>query len=519
MGELSRRSLLHLSAAAGAAAMSGARAAAQDAGAADTLGFKSTIELARMLREREIGSVELTEYFIGRIERFDGALNAVVVRDFERALAAAAAADEAFARGDDLGPLHGLPITVKEAYDVAGLPTTWGIPPLAQNIAQRDAAVVARLKGAGAHVMGKTNVPLNLADLQSYNDIYGTTNNPWNLERTPGGSSGGAAAALAAGLTGLESGSDIGGSIRLPSHFCGVYGHKPTWGIVSDSGHALPGVEAAADLAVVGPMARSAADLALALDLVAGAGRLDAPGWRLELPPARNASLAGLRVAVWANDEVAPVASEVSDRVQQVADRLAALGATVSDTARPASFTSHDMHYTYLNLLLSYLLAYTPDDVHAQNRAAAAAVDPNDGSWNAVIARAGVIDHRAWMSHHEARTRLRRIWAGFFADWDIVLAPVTTTTAFPHDHAPLQAERTLLIDGVERPYLDQLFWAGLATLGNLPSTSFPTGQTADGLPLGLQAIGAEFSDRTTIAFARLMADEIGGFAGPPGYGD
>ena len=234
------------------------RAIAQSIRSADAPAFKSAIELAQMIRDKEISSVELTQYFIDRIERFGATLNTVVVRDFDRALSAARNADDALMRGELAGPLHGLPMTIKESYDIAGLPTTWGIPQFADNIAETDSAVVSRYRAAGAHFMGKTNVPLGLGDFQSYNEIYGTTNNPWDVEVTPGGSSGGTAVALAAGLTGLDSGSDIGGSIRNPAHYCGVYGHKPTWGIISGEGHALPGNVATPDLAVVGPLARSA---------------------------------------------------------------------------------------------------------------------------------------------------------------------------------------------------------------------------------------------------------------------
>ena len=202
--------------------------------------FATAIELAAAIRNKEASSLELTDMYIERVERYDGQTNAVVVHDFERGREAAKAADSALAKGESAGPLHGVPMTVKEAFNVTGLPTTWGIPELRDNIASEDADYVQRLKGAGAVIFGKTNVPLNLGDFQSFNDIYGTTNNPWDLTRTPGGSSGGSSAALAAGLTALEAGSDIGGSIRNPAHYCGVYGHKPTWGIVSDEGHALP---------------------------------------------------------------------------------------------------------------------------------------------------------------------------------------------------------------------------------------------------------------------------------------
>jgi len=412
----------------------------------------------------------------------------VPVRDFERALAAAAEADAALARGDVLGPLHGLPMTIKESYDIAGLPTTWGNPAWKDNIATADSVVVSRFKAAGAHFMGKTNVPFMLADFQSYNEIYGQTNNPWDPSRTPGGSSGGSAAALAAGLTGLESGSDIGGSIRNPAHYCGVYGHKPTHGIVPGRGQAPPGAVSEPDLAVVGPLARSAGDLQTALDIVAGPDVLMAPGWRLDLPAPRRTSLDGLRVALIPDHGASPVDREVADRVAMVGQAAALRGAKISDTARPA-FVSADGFDLYRRLLLS-VMGLSPEDN---------------------------IDHMQWLGLDNERTKLRFGWQAFFRDWDVLVCPIMPTAAFPHDHTPDTFARTILINGEPRSYFQQIFWAGIATLSYLPSTVFPTGVSAAGLPIGLQVIGAEFDDATTIEFARLMAQEIGGFVPPPGY--
>jgi len=495
-------------------------------GFSDTLAFMPAVDLARMIREKEISSVELTRYFIDRIERYDETINAVVVRDFDRALSAAARADEALMRGDLFGPLHGLPMTVKEAYNVAGLPTTWGDPRFRDNTAVSDSAVVASYKASGAHILGKTNVPILFRDAQSYNDIYGTTNNPWNLERTPGGSSGGSAAALAAGLTGLESGTDIAGSIRGPAHCCGVYGHKPTRGIVSREGFgALPPVVpdtvpaglADRDLDVAGPLARSAEDLGLALDIIAGPDRLNAAGWRLELPAPRAQSLRNLRVAVWATDEMSRPDTAVTNRVQMIADLLAKSGAQVSDTARP-KFSARDSHYTYLNLLGSNSLADVSDEEFAQLKSFAQSFDADDMSFFSVIMRAASLDHRSWDRHNKIRTEIRLHWKRFFEDWDILICPTMVTTASPHDHSP-QPARTILVDGTEAPYWDQIFWTALASVAYLPSTVFPTGPAPDGLPIGLQAIGAEFADRTTIEFAQLMAREIGGFRPPPSIGN
>jgi amidase len=482
-----------------------------------TLGLRSAVELARMIRNEDISSVELTRYFIDRIERLDGRIDAIVVRDFDRALDAARRADAALAGGEALGPLHGLPMTFKEAYDVAGLPTSWGVPSHARNVASTSALVVQRFEAAGAIVLGKTNVPFMLGDFQSYNELYGTTNNPWDPTRTPGGSSGGSAAALAAGLTGLEMGSDIGGSIRNPAHFCGVYGHKPTWGIVPPQGHELPGILAAPDMAVLGPLARSAEDLAVALDVVAGPAPLEAPGWRLELPAPRRTSLRGLRVAVWPTDATAPVEDEIAERVQRVAELLASRGAVVSDRARP-SFEPAEYRRLYVALVNSIVGAGLPDAAYEASKQRAAALDPGDASKPAMAARTLVLDHRAWLARNAERTRMRRQWRSFFEAWDVLLCPVMATTAFRHDHRPLEA-RTLTVNGVEQGWFDQVFWACLATVAYLPATVFPAGLSRDGLPIGLQAIGAEFADRTTIELARLLANELGGFVPPPGFAD
>jgi amidase len=483
-----------------------------------TLAFETATALARRIRDKEISSRELTDYFIGRIEKYDGGVNAVVVRDFERAREAADRADAALARGEIAGPLHGLPMTIKEAYDLEGTPTTWGVPAFKDNIASRDAECVRRLKGAGAHFLGKTNVPLQLGDFQSYNDIYGTTNNPWNPERIPGGSSGGSAAALAAGLTGLESGSDIGGSIRNPAHFCGVYGHKPTWGVVPDQGHALPGMAASADIAVVGPMARGAGDLALAMEVVAGADVFRAPGWKLDLPRPTQRSLAEYRVALWPTDATAPVGTEVADRVQALGDRLASLGARVSDSARP-DLDARRSHEVYLHMLNGVICAGFPDPLFEDLLKSAEALSPDDRSLQAIGLRAMVQRHRDWVRMDHARARLRLAWRRFFEDWDIVLCPVSPVTAFAHDHSPMLS-RTLRIDEEDRPYGDQVFWAGLATVAYLPSSVFPTGPSrTEGLPIGLQAVGPEFGDFSCIDFARRVAEEFGGFTPPSGYAD
>ena len=476
--------------------------------------FSTATALAAAVRKKEVSSLELTDMYIDRVERYDKRTNAVVVHDFERGLEAARAADEALARGDDTGPLHGVPMTVKEAYDVEGLPTTWGIPELRDNIATGDADYVRRLKAAGAVIFGKTNVPINLGDFQSFNEIYGTTNNPWDLTRTPGGSSGGSSAALAAGLTALEAGSDIGGSIRNPAHFCGIYGHKPTWGIVSDKGHALPGMVAPTDIAVVGPMARSAEDLALSMDIVAGAGRTDRDGWQLNLPRPARTRLSDFRVAILPNHDRAPVSTEMADRVQQIGDRLARLGATVSDRALPA-IDLEESFETYNSLLwgvMAFGLSEEEKEGLRQARAAGAGDDSIPGS----LVRFGVQEHGEWAQFNNRRFALREAWQAFFRDWDILVCPQMATDAFPHDHGEY-LERRITVDNETQNYFQQVFWSGTVTVAHLPSTVFPTGPSRTGLPMGLQAVSGEYRDYTCIEFARLMADEIGGFTPPPDF--
>ncbi len=475
--------------------------------------YASAVELAAAIRSKEVSSVELTEMYIDRVERYDDKINSVVVKDFDRGLEAAKAADDALANGGDVGPLHGVPMTIKEAYDIEGLPTTWGIPEMIGNIATSDADSVRRLKSAGAVFFGKTNVPLNLGDFQSFNEIYGTTGNPWDLGRTPGGSSGGSSAALAAGLTGLEAGSDIGGSIRNPAHFCGIYGHKPTWGVVSDEGHALPGQLMPADIAVVGPMARSAQDLAVSMDVVAGAGRTDQAGWQLNLPRPSKTKLSDFKVAILPTHEFAPVATEVADRVQSVGDRLASLGATVSDTARP-EVDFEDAFETYSSLLWGVMAAGMPEEEKAAMRAVRGD-RPGEGIAGDVPYFA-VQEHGEWLGYSNKRFFLRKAWEEFYKDWDILICPQTATDAFPHDHGEY-LERTLTVDNEEQDYFQQVFWAGIITVAHLPSTVFPTGLSRGGLPIGLQAVGGEYQDYITIDFARLMADELGGFVPPPDY--
>ena len=475
--------------------------------------FASATELARQIKGKAIGCAELLARYFERVDRFNPALNAIIVQIRDEAMARAKAADQALARGEDWGPLHGVPMTVKESYDVAGTPTTWGLPDLKDNVAAKDALSVTRLKNAGAVVFGKTNVPLMLSDFQSYNDIYGTTNNPWDTERIPGGSSGGSAAALAAGLVGLETGSDIGGSIRNPAHFCGVFGHKPTWNLLPPRGHATPGVLTPSDISVIGPLARSAEDLELAVRVMAGPDEIAARGLRVDLPPLGKTPNQ-LRVAVWRDDAMARVDDAVSARVDAVAQALRDLGAEVDFDARPVD--GEHSHFVYQNLLQATMSARLPEDRFARALAAVEALPADDHSLAATITRAQVARFRDWTANNEQRTHLRWSWHRFFERFDILVAPIMATPAFPHDHRPF-GERTVQVNGKPVGYFEQVFWAGLASVAYLPSTVLPTGAGAEGLPIGVQVIGPEYGDLITIGVAKLLEQEGFAFSPPPGY--
>jgi amidase len=478
--------------------------------------YQSATAMARAIRERRIGCVELLDLHLERVGRHNTQLNAIIALDTDRARSRAREADAASARGESWGPLHGVPMTVKEAFDVASLPTTWGVPALRDNVASANATVVDALLEAGAIIFGKTNVPLLIGDWQTFNAIHGTTNNPWDLARTPGGSSGGAAAALAAGMSALELGSDIGASIRNPAHYCGVYGHKPSFGIVPQHGHWIPGAHAPLDILVCGPLARSAEDLALALDLIVGPEPFDRRAWTIRLPRPRKAALGEFRIALILDDPNCAVDREVTDRIQAIADAAARAGARVDDKARPRTDTLR-AHTLYLQLLRGATGALLGDEAYAQSRAKAAQLAPGDQSYGARVLRAVSQEHRAWYAAHEECQALRAAWAAFFEDYDVVLCPVAASAAFPHDQKRERPDRRIIVNGREEDYNAQLYWAGIASLPNLPGTAAPAGRTPRGLPVGVQIVGPYLDDHTTIEFARLLAQVTEGFVPPPGY--
>ena len=480
------------------------------------LPFQTAKQLAAAVRKKKIGCLELLDLYLKRVEAYNPALNAIVATDIEGARKRARASDKALKAGKKLGPLHGVPMTIKESFDVAGYPTTWGDPAFKDSRAGANSLVAQRMIDAGVTLFGKTNVPLNLADWQSYNEVYGSTNNPWDLGRTPGGSSGGSGAALAAGLTGIDAGSDIGASIRNPAHYCGVWGHKPTWGVVCPQGHALAGNVAYGDIGVVGPLARGAADLEIAMDVMAGPDAIDGRGWKLSLPRSRKKRLRDFKVAVLLTDRNAEVDHSVQEQIQQLADFLARKKATVSDKARPAIDTA-ELNDVYIRLLRGATSARMTDAVYEQALADAARLPASDMSYFAQMQRGNSLAHRSWLQLNEKRHRMRLAWDAFFEDYDLMLCPVAVTAAFPHDQAGLRHKRTIVVNNRQVPVVDQIFWAGYSGVTWLPSTAAPIGQTSDGLPVGVQIIGPQYRDYECIQFAKLLEKEYRGFEPPPAY--
>ena len=447
-------------------------------------------DLAAALAARTVSAVEATDAAIARIETRDGGINAVVVRDFDRARDAARAADAALAAGDRR-PLLGVPITVKESHHVAGLRTTWGFEPFKDFVSTEDAVGVARLKAAGAIILGKTNIPPFLSDWQSANPIYGRTNNPWDLGRSPGGSSGGSAAALAAGMVPLEYGSDIGGSIRIPAALCGVYGHKPSFDLIPTKGHAPPMAGGGPlPLAVVGPLARTAVDLDLALSVLAGPDHPQSVGYRLALPPARHRALKDYRVLMVTSHPGVMVDDEITQALEGLADRLTKAGAAVARTSDllPDLTAAQKVFGAILRTAMS------------QGQPGATSISAHD-----------------WLGLLGAQLQFRRQWGAVFQSFDVVLTPSFGTVAFPHIDDPGTSGRTLNINGQATPYFDQMAWPAMALLPNLPATAAPLGLNAQGLPMSVQIIGAYLEDRTTIGFASLLEQAYGGFVPPPGY--
>jgi len=483
--------------------------------------FGTATELSAALAAKKVSAVELAQDAIGRIERHDARINAVCVRDFARGLEAARAADAALARGETR-PLLGIPMTIKESVNIAGLPTTWGFPLQKDFKPSEDALSVSRIKDAGGVILGKTNVPVALGDWQSYNEIYGTTNNPFDLRRTPGGSSGGSAAALAAGYGALSIGTDIGGSLRVPAFHCGVYAHKPTFALVPARGNTpppLPPLPFDRDLVVLGPMARSAADLSLLLDVIAGPDPLEAgKAYRLALPASRHGDLKNFRILLLDTDPVMPTNAVVRAAINKLAADLGKAGVTVARTS-PLLPDFAASTRLYVRLLMSFLSVSSLPEVFAGAQTAAAALAPDDMSLRAERLRGIALSHRDWLIADGGRARLRAQWRELFKSFDAVICPVMPTPAYLQDQSPEQETRRIDIDGKQYPYPDQLAWPGIATLPGLPATAIPLGLSPEGLPVGVQIVGPWLEDRTPLKLAELIEREFGGFVPPPMFDD
>lgn len=455
----------------------------------DEVAFWSTTRQAAAIRNGEFTSRSLLDLYADRITRINPDLNAVVTLDLERAREEADAADRMLAAGKTMGPLHGIPITIKDALEVAGVRSTGGATELSDHIPERDAPVVRALREAGAIVFGKTNLPRWSGDLQTFNEIFGTTVNPWNPERVPGGSSGGAAAAVSAGLTSFEIGTDIGGSIRFPSSFCGVFGHKPSWGVVPSTGYLdhEAGGTTEADINVLGPIARSAEDLELLLGLLL---RKQGP-LVASLAPAPG-DVKSLRVAAWLDDPFCPVDAKVGAVTNAAVEKLEAAGVAVDRSARPNIDPAQAAGIGFW--LVGAALA--------QSAPAEAPADAGPS-------------HREWLDRHAEREAIRAEWARFFEGFDAILMPVAFIPPFLHNQEGNFASRTVTCNGADQGYANLVLWTILTGMAYLPASVPPIGLDEDGLPISFQVVGPYGGDYTTIRLAGFIAEQCGGYQRPP----
>ena len=477
--------------------------------------FGTATEALAALRSGVISSRELTEHAFARIRKHNPKINAFVTLVEEQALAQARQADEQRARGQSAGALHGLPVLVKDSFETAGIRTTCGSKSLENHVPQQDAVIVARLKQAGAILLGKTNLPEFAGDWQSYNEVAGTSNNPWDVTRTPGGSTGGGAAALAAGIGFLEIGSDLAGSIRVPAHFCGLYGHKPTLDLVPLAGHIPPppGVLLGHTvLPVAGPLARSAADLLLELGVIAGPAGDDALAYRWSLPKPRKSSLRDYRIGAVIDDPYCPVDAGVGKVLTSAVADLRKAGVQVVE-GWPRGFDPLAALDTYTFLLASFVTLGLP---RAELEAMREAIkrDPANPYFRGATAQ-----YREWVEQDQLRLRARSAWRDYFRTFDAFLSPVCFVAAFGHDHSPEEDARKIATASGDRPYWDLVRWIFPASLVGCPATVVPVGRTSTGLPVGLQIVGPYMEDATSIDIAMKMADITGGFVAPPGYED
>ncbi len=477
--------------------------------------FETATRLARAIRRGRLSSVEATAAHLERIARLNGRINALVVVDREGAMKAARAADRALrSKKKPPGPLHGVPITIKEAFDVAGLRTTSSHPPLRDNVAKADASVVARLRAAGAVILGKTNVPELCADFQTDSPLFGTTKNAWDDRRTAGGSTGGGGVAVAARLSPLELGSDIGGSVRNPAHYNGIFSLKPTEWRVPGHGHVpdVPGLTRTVRyMGTFGPLARSIDDLDLALRLIAGPDGREAEGAPVPLEPTPKLSAKGLRIAVLGSNPLVPVSADTAAVVQATAKLLSKAGAKVKH-AEPAGLDWQQAWDDWSDLFQYLILALQPLSERERFLGRTDSPDPSRRS----VARAARLDLGQFFAVLDRRDRTMRRCETFLDDYDAWLMPVMPDAAF------IRQKQTdpLVIDGVGYPY----FFAGtaynfLANLTGQPSVVLPCGFSKEGLPIGLQLTGKRWGDARLLGIAKAVEKLLPPCPVPPEYGN
>lgn len=487
----------------------------------------SAAKLVKALKKKQISSLELLEFYFERYGRLNPEINAIVATDFENARKKAKAADNAIARGEAIGALHGLPMTLKDNIEVTGMPTTYGRPEFKDFVPFQNSDVAQALIDAGAIIFGKTNLPFGAMDTQSFNDIYGQTNNPWDVTRTPGGSSGGAAAALAAGLTGLEIGNDIGGSIRIPAHFCGVYGHKSSYEIVSLRSRSKPykfinpnyfdtDYYPVVDLAVNGPLARSAEDLKIAMDVIVGPARYQRKAITIKLPPPRRKRLKEFRVGLWMDDPSYPPDTEVGNCLQNFTECLSKAGVNLKNQKPDVDLKRcHKLRNDLEIMTLSH--AQPPEQFdYAVNKLKTLTDENYDPEATWARAMAGYV--RDWNILNLERAVIRHKWEDYFKEFDVLLCPVVRIAAHPHDHTDI-VKRIVRFNEQDQNYWKVVGpWNSLSLVAYLPATVAPVGRTTDGLPVGVQIIGPYLEDYTPIQFAMLLEKEIlGSFVLPRGF--
>lgn len=463
----------------------------------DAIALASTREQLAALASGEVTSRGLVDALLERIDALNPRLNALVTVDAPGARRQADEADEARRRGEGLGLLHGIPFTVKDAIATGGMRTTAGAAQLRDNVPEADAPAIAALRREGAILMGKSNLPRWSGNIQTSNDVFGTTVNPWDASLTPGGSSGGAAAAVASGLTSFEIGSDLGGSIRIPAHFCGVVGHRPSSGLVPGTGYIdhVGGGAAATDLNVLGPLTRSVADARLLLEVLAGPEPELAGAWRVDLPPARRREAADYRVGLWLDGPGTVIEPEMREIIEAAAERLRASGASV-EAVQP-DIDVEGARRLCVELIVSAILPSFDED----RRPAAAR------------------DHVAWLANRDRLAALRAEWAAWFCRYDALICPVMSVAAFPHDLGGSIGELRLTVAGADLTHRDIAhMWNAPPGVAGLPVTTVPVGRTAGGLPVGVQVIGPFMEDLTPLAVAEMLEAAGGGFAPPPTAG-